>query len=242
MFKNPPASLHKVIHPEAYFAGERRPPIAFPKAPEGTRVLASGRMGELGTRMALETCVDKEAVREVAPRWEGDAYKVVDGPAKGPVSLLGTKAWSGGVSGNVSNVMKLVQACWQDQAASGPNPLGWSIAAPSKIAGSAELVGVARGSVALSAALARQLALRVLPPPPAPPLGGLPPPPPVQPARIDAGRFVSPRLALTGEVPEGYDADASNPVAELSIRKAGAGGATVSFVAEGLSGEPLDAL
>jgi len=141
----------------------------------------------------------------------------------------------------VSNVLKLVQACWQDQAASGPNPLGWSIAAPSKIAGSAELVGIARGSVDLGAALARQLALRIVPPPPAPPLGDLPPPPPVEPVRIDAGRFVSPRLALTGEVPEGYDADASNPVAELSIKKAGAGGATVSFVAEALSGDALDA-
>jgi len=204
-------------------------------------VLASGRMGELGTRMALETCVDKEVVRDFAPRWAGDAYTIVEGPAKGAVSLLWTTAWSGGVSGNVSNVMKLVQACWQDQAASGPNPLGWSIAAPSKIAGSAELVGIARGSVDLSAALSRQLALRILPPPPAPPLGDVPPPPPVEPARIDAGRFVSPRLALTGEVPEGYDADASNPVAELSIRKAGAGGATVSFVAEALSGDALDA-
>src|SRR6266404_100351 len=241
MFKNPPATLHQVLHPEAYFAGERPAPIASPKAPEGTRVLASGRMGELGTRMALETCVDREVVRELTPRWAGDAYTVVEGPAKGSVSLLWTTAWSGGVSGNVSNVMKLVQACWQDQAASGPNPLGWSIAAPSKIAGSAELVGIARGSVDLGAALTRQLALRIVPPPPAPPLGDVPSPPQVEPVRIDAGRFVSPRLALTGEVPEGYDADASNPVAELSIRKAGAGGATVSFVAEALSGDALDA-
>jgi hypothetical protein len=241
MFKNPPVSTHQVLHPEAYFAGVRPAPVPPPQAPRGTRVVASGRMGELGTRVALESCVDKEVAREFAPRWAGDAYTVVEGPEKGALSLLWTTAWSSGVAGNVSNLMKLVQPCWQEQAAAGPNPLGWSIGGASKIAVSAELVGVARGSVDLAAALSRQLAVRILPPAPAPPFGDLPATPAVARVRFDGARFTSARLALSGEVPEGYESDSSNPVAEVAIKKAGAGGAALSFVAEPLAGDALDA-
>jgi len=42
-------------------------------------------------------------------------------------------------------------------------------------------------------------------------------------------------------VPEGFEADSSNPVAEVAIKKSGTGGATVSFVPETLTGDALDA-
>ena len=145
------------------------------------------------------------------------------------------------MAANVSNVMKLVQPCWQDQAAGGPNPLGWSIGAQSKIAGSTELVAVARGNIDLDAAVSRQLALRLVRPSAMPPFANVLPPPSVGATRVDGGRFVSPRLALAGEVPEGFEADSSNPVAEVAIKKSGTGGATVSFVPEPLTGDALDA-
>ena len=240
MFKNPPSSVHQILHPEAYFAGELSAAVPAPVPPAGTRAIAIGRMGELGTRLALEACVEKEVVKEIAPHWSGDAYTVVEGP-KGVLSLLWTTAWSGGVAPNVSNVMKLVQPCWQDQAASGPNPLGWSIGAQSKIASSTELVAVARGNIDLGAAVSRQLALRLVRPSAMPPFANVLPPPSVGATRVDGGRFVSPRLALAGEVPEGFEADSSNPVAEVAIKKSGTGGATVSFVPEPLTGDALDA-
>ena len=240
MFKNPPSSVHQILHPEAYFAGELSAAVPAPVPPAGTRAIAIGRMGELGTRLALEACVEKEVVKEIAPHWAGDAYTVVEGP-KGVLSLLWTTAWSGGVAANVSNVMKLVQPCWQDQAASGPNPLGWSIGAQSKIASSTELVAVARGNIDLGAAVSRQLALRLVRPSAMPPFANVLPPPSVGATRVDGGRFVSPRLALAGEVPEGFEADSSNPVAEVAIKKSGTGGATVSFVPEPLTGDALDA-
>jgi hypothetical protein len=240
MFKSPPSSVHQILHPEAYFAGELPAAVAAPLPPAGTRAIAIGRMGELGTRLALEACVDKDVVKDIAPHWLGDAYTVVEGP-KGVLSLLWTTAWSGGVALNVSNVMKLVQPCWQDQVAGGPNPLGWSMGPQSKIASSSELVAVARGTIDLDAAIARQLAARPVMPAAAPPLGNVPAPPSAGTTRVDGGRFVSPRLALTGEVPEGFEADYANPVAEVAIKKVGTGGATVSFVPEPLTGAALDA-
>ena len=94
MFKNPPSSVHQILHPEAYFAGELSAAVPAPVPPAGTRAIAIGRMGELGTRLALEACVEKEVVKEIAPHWSGDAYTVVEGP-KGVLSLLWTTAWSG---------------------------------------------------------------------------------------------------------------------------------------------------
>src|SRR5207244_3720075 len=84
-------------------------------------------------------------------------------------------------------VMKLVQPCWQDQAANGPSPLGWSIGAQSKIAPSTELVAVARGNIDLEAAVSRQLAVRLLKPPPVPPFGSVLPPPSVGATRVGGG-------------------------------------------------------
>jgi hypothetical protein len=240
MFRNPPASVHQVLHPDAYFAGEAPAAVPAPLPPPGTRAIATGRMGELGTRLALETCVDKEVVKEVLPRWAGDAYTIVEG-RKGALSLLWTTAWSGGAAPTVSNLMKLMQPCWEDPAGGGPNPLGWTIAPSARSGGSADLVAVARGSIDLGAALSRQLAVRVVTPRPAPPVGNAPPPPSLPATQVEDGRFVSARLALSGEVPEGYETDSSNPVSELAIKKTGAGGATLSFVPEALSGESLDA-
>src|SRR5205814_1504528 len=141
MFKNPPVSTHQILHPDAYFAGEVPVLVPAPPPPDGTHAIATGRMGELGTRLALEACVEKEVLKDFAPRWAGDAYTIVEGP-KNALSLLWTTAWSSGVAGNVSG---------------------------------------------------------------------------------------------------GCEADVSTPVAELAIRTAGAGGATISFVPEALTGETLDA-
>jgi hypothetical protein len=241
MFTRPPESLHQVLHPEAYFAGELPAPIAAPLPPPGTRVISRGRMGELGTRIALETCVDKAVVKDLSAHWAGDAYTVVEGP-KNSISLLWTTVWSGGTAANVGNVIRLVQPCWEDQGASARGPSGWTITRASKVGASGSLVAVVRGGIGLDAALARQLAAAAPVPAPAPPLGEVPAPLPAEPARVEGNRFVSPRLGLEGELPEGFTADSGNPAAEMAISRKGppSGSAALSFMPVSLAGEAVD--
>src|SRR5207237_10613658 len=52
MFRSPPSSVHQILHPEAYFAGELPAAVPAPVPPAGTRAVASGRMGAVGARLA----------------------------------------------------------------------------------------------------------------------------------------------------------------------------------------------
>src|SRR5207248_6863769 len=140
MFLHPPVSSHQVLHPEAYFAGELPAPLAPPPAPPGSRTVSTGRMGELGTRVALEVCADRTVVRDFAPRWAGDAYAIVEA-AGHKLPLLWTIAWSGNTAANVANVMRLLLPCWEDQANAAK-----SIAPQAKVDSAGDLVAVARGS------------------------------------------------------------------------------------------------
>lgn len=232
MFKNPPSTSHQVLHPDAYLAGEQPALLPPPQAPKGSRVLAQGRMGELGARVALEVCVDKAVVRDFVSRWQGDAYTVVE-DAERKVSLLWTSTWNGDGAGQIGNLMRLEQPCWEEGATR-------AMAGSSKIGTAGTVVALARGSVDLGAALAQLLAARPELPPPSPPIGEVPPPAALETARIENGEFTSSRLALQGTVPEGYAQDATNSAAELSIKRASAGTATLSLVPEPLAGEALE--
>ncbi|HUJ26720.1 MAG TPA: hypothetical protein VLW85_11925 [Myxococcales bacterium] len=238
MFQHPPVSGQQVLHPELYFAGRTPTPVAPPAVPHGMKLVATGRMGELGTRLALEVCADKAVVKDFMPYWAGDAYVLVS-DGKQALSVLWTTVWSDGAAANVGNVVKLESPCWEDQAASFAGLPGWRVDAASRSAVAGEMVAVARGSGDLDAAVRQQLSAKVRIPELSPPLGDAPPPALPKPVRIEDGRFVSEQLGLTGELPPEFK-QVENPTAELSLQRAGFGGVTLALVPEPLAGDALD--
>jgi hypothetical protein len=228
MFAKPPSSSHQILHPDAYFAGEEPIPLPAPPAPLGTHIIATGRMGELGARVALESCVDRAVVKDFTPKWAGDAYTIVEGPGHA-LSLLWTSAWSGGGATNIANLMALEQPCWDDSALPGP----------SKVATAGSLVALVRGNLDRDTAAAHQLATHPTPPKEIPPLGDVPAPPPPQPVQVENGSFQSHELGLHGALPQGW-VQTADPSAELSIERARAGSASLTFMPEPLAGDALE--
>jgi hypothetical protein len=147
LFANPPQSTHQVLHPEAYFAGEAPVPVPQPALPRGAKLLARGRMGELGTRLALEACLDPAVGRDFTPSWAGDAFAVFE--TRGHVELIWETAWSSDSAQNAANLFRLLAPCWQEQP---------GIAQEVRISKKGPLVAVARGGADLEALLALPIA------------------------------------------------------------------------------------
>src|SRR5207244_13505046 len=125
----------------------------------GAPIIRTGRTGGLGSRVALEICVDKAVVKDFAPKWLGDAYTIVEGPNRA-LSLLWTSAWSGEAASHVANLLVLEQPCWEDAGQ----------AAPSKSGSAGIVTALAHGNIDLDGAIARQLGLRPAPRPASAPL------------------------------------------------------------------------
>src|SRR5712692_9933080 len=241
MFQRPPLTSHQVLHPEAYLSGEQPARVPYPAAPPGMQALTSGRMGELGTRLALQVCVDEQVARDFAQHWAGDAYTVVSGPVDG-VSLVWSTAWSGDGARQFGTLLGMQSPCWQEAAeANRGKPYAISAAAEARVDGAK--VALARGfpQAMLSAAATAATRFDAKPPATAPPLGELPEGQQEEQARVVDGRFVSPRLGLTADVPPGFEADLEQPPAEIVLRKPQPEArASLVFVPEPVTSEIVD--
>ncbi|HZX65992.1 MAG TPA: hypothetical protein VFE76_11385, partial [Myxococcales bacterium] len=150
---------------------EHPAPVPFPAAPPGLSVLAKGRMGEVGSRLALASCVDENVARELVSTWSGDAYTIVR-TASGALAVIWSTSWSDGAPG-FANVLKMQTPCWQDAA---KDPAS-NISADAEVRVDGPRVGLARGlsRFALESAAASAVGFAGLAPAPTPPLGALKP-------------------------------------------------------------------
>lgn len=93
-----PASTEQILHPARYISPERDAParLRFAEAPPaGWRRVHADELGELETRIFLETFLrDTAAARAAADGWDGDRYRLVEGPDGGRV-LVWASAWDG---------------------------------------------------------------------------------------------------------------------------------------------------
>jgi len=219
MFQRPPQNTHQVLHPEAYIEGEQPVHVPFPAAPPGMQALATGRMGELGARLALQVCVDEQVARDIAQHWAGDAYTVVRGPLNG-VSLVWSTAWSGEGARQFGTLLGMQSSCWQE-AAEAHRGKPYAIAAAAEVRVDGAKVSLARGfpQALLSATATAATRFDAKQPAAAPPLGELSTEAQAEHARVVDGRFVSQRLGLEADVPPGFEADLQEPAAELVLRK-----------------------
>jgi hypothetical protein len=113
MFARPPRSTHQVLHPEAYFQKEEPVALAPLPLPPEAKLLARGKLGELGARLALEACLDPSVGSEFVPSWAGDAFAIYQ--LHGHAEVLWESAWSGAAAQNVANLLRLLAPCWQEQ-------------------------------------------------------------------------------------------------------------------------------
>jgi hypothetical protein len=206
------------------------------------RALASGRMGELGTRLALQVCVDERVARDIAQHWAGDAYTVVRGPLDG-VSLVWSTAWSGDGARQFGTLLGMQSACWQE-AAEANRGKPYAIAAGAEVRVDGAKVGLARGfpQALLSAAATGATRFEAKPPAAVAPLGALAAQAESERARVVDGRFVSGRLGVEADVPPGFEADLDQPDAEIVLKRPRPEArASLLFVPEAVTPELVDA-
>ncbi len=79
-FQRPPSESQQVLHPELYFqpTGGRTPPTPRLADERSYKVLAEGTVGEFDHAVLLKQYVSEEAVRDLAPRWRGGGYRILE--------------------------------------------------------------------------------------------------------------------------------------------------------------------
>jgi hypothetical protein len=88
----PPESTEQILDPERYLMGDKPVEVDLPKLPPGWTERASGRMGELKTRIFLSQWMPFDEAIEASKGWGGDLY-VVGGRSGGDQIVIWATAW-----------------------------------------------------------------------------------------------------------------------------------------------------
>jgi hypothetical protein len=95
VFTHPPASTQQILHPQKYFSDEapadpKLPEVKLPKTYKG---LVAGVLGELEHRILIEQAAGDARADEIAPRWRGSNFELVEDKAAKRVVLLYASQW-----------------------------------------------------------------------------------------------------------------------------------------------------
>ncbi len=218
VYAAPPSTTEHILHPEKYLAGEPAVPVEPPDAPEGMEVVASGRVGELQTRVILSRCLPHAAAASAAAGWGGDAFTIARGARTGPALVWATTWDDEREAGEFEAAASELVRCTRAAGAVGL-PRGDSVVRRGLH------VAVVRGTSEGGEALAVQALARVGERPVAvPPLGGVSIPP-MRRARsfrapyVAQGTWVNEELGLVASMPPGFGAEMPNARTVLFTRR-----------------------
>lgn len=95
VFEDPPATTQQVLHPEKYFEGVTPEKLPLPGLrPAGAfRELASGMLGEFDYAVLLQQYLGEDAVRQIAPHWQGAYYRFLEHRRTASTVLIQAAIW-----------------------------------------------------------------------------------------------------------------------------------------------------
>jgi hypothetical protein len=204
-YSHPPVTTEQVLHPDRYLAGETAIEVAPPDVPPGFERLASGRMGELQTRITLETCNSARDAELAATGWGGDAYSIVR-DRDGSIALLWATAWDSEPDAiEFERAVDRAARCWRKT----PGAEGAVFSDGARVVRRGTHVAVLRGLDSSEAASEALLKLPSAPMPPSPPFGAITIPPirrvpPTRPPYVSQGQYVNERLGIMAPILPGY--------------------------------------
>lgn len=235
-YQSPPVSTEQVLHAQRYVDGDLPVPVRTPKPPDGYRIVDSGRMGELQTRVVLSGCVAADVAERAAAGWGGDAYATALGP-KGRVALSWATVWDTERDAQeFERALTSNPKCWSGRSVDSKFG-GFGVGTTHRALRSGKRVAFARGMPAfqLAAEVRRLIALPGAPVP-AKPIGSYTieprrPLPDPQPGRIRGDIYRNGWLGIHGRIPSGMAAEIDADGMAVQIRRPGsavAGGLVMS--------------
>jgi hypothetical protein len=94
IFRRPPVSTQQILHPDKYFSNvtPASPPVPSPSG-SGLKKLAEGSIGELDHAILLRQFVGPEQADEIAPRWRGGNYRLLENKNRNAIVLAYASQW-----------------------------------------------------------------------------------------------------------------------------------------------------
>ena len=76
VFRDPPVSTHQILHPEAYFSGEKPVDEQLPDPPRHSKGIYGGVLGELDHRILIQQFVSRETADRLSRFLRGSSFAV----------------------------------------------------------------------------------------------------------------------------------------------------------------------